>query len=61
MFIYSPRHRYACRPSLRLRRKEGEDFFFCSMTVFLPSFRRRRREGGPAQRRPGEPFVYHAN
>src|ERR1700712_3973642 len=23
--IYSPRLRYACRPSLRLRRKEGEE------------------------------------
>ena len=26
--IDSPRHRFACRPSLQLRWKEGEEFYF---------------------------------
>ena len=60
--VDSPRHRFARRPSLRLRRKEGVGSFILS-SVFnypysstspQPSLRRSRREGGPAQRRPGE-------
>jgi hypothetical protein len=39
----SPRLRYAGRPSLRLRRKEGETSFCFSF--FTPSMRRSRREG----------------
>jgi hypothetical protein len=45
--IDSSRHRYACHSSLR-KGKEGS----------LPSFRQRQREGGPAQRRPGESTVF---
>jgi hypothetical protein len=39
--IDSPRHRYACRPALRLRRKEGEVIFLLSFIFIhfqIPSF-----------------------
>jgi very-short-patch-repair endonuclease len=32
----SPRHRYACRPSLRLRRKEGEEIFSLFLWSLFP-------------------------
>jgi len=37
LFIDSPRHRYACRPSLQLRWKEGIgifSFFFYPLSIF---------------------------
>ena len=52
--IDSPRHRYACHPSLRFAHRGGFHFFFSQ-----PSLRRSRRVGDPAKRRPGESALYH--
>ena len=52
--INSPRHRYACHPSLRFEHRGDFHFFFSQ-----PSLRRSRREGGPAKRRPGESALHH--
>jgi hypothetical protein len=45
--IDSPRHRYACHPSLRFAHRG--DFSFSQ-----PSLRQSRREGGQTKCRPGE-------